>query len=82
MLSSVLQSKDAINVNVQIMRTFVKLRHLKKQNDALMERVSKLESDSDEMKKIFQLVFDKFDQLEVKVSLLPKDCKKIGLERN
>ena len=80
MLSSVLQSKDAINMNVEIMRTFVRLRHLIKQDDSLVERVSKLELDSDEMKKIFKFVFDKFDQLEVKVPLLPKDRNKIGLK--
>ena len=80
MLSSVLQSKDAINVNVEIMRTFVRLRHVIKQDDSLVERVSKLELDSDEMKKIFKFVFDKFDQLEVKVPLLPKDRNKIGLK--
>ena len=80
MLSSVLQSKDAINVNVEIMRTFVKLRHVLKVDDSLIERVRKLELDSDEMKKIFKFVFDKFDQLEAKIPLLPKDRKKIGLK--
>ena len=58
MLSSVLQSKDAINVNVEIMRTFVRLRHVIKEDDSLVERVSKLELDSDEMKNIFKFVFD------------------------
>ena len=61
MLSSVLQSKDAINVNVEIMRTFVKLRHVFLEEDSLAERVSKLELDSDEMKKIFKFVFDTND---------------------
>ena len=55
MLSSVLQSKDAINVNVEIMRTFVKLRHFIKQDDSLIERVSELEFGSDEMKNIYEL---------------------------
>lgn len=80
MLSSVLQSKDAINVNVEIMRTFVRLRHVIKEDDSLVERVSKLELDSDEMKNIFKFVFDKFDQLEAKAPLLPKDRNKIGLK--
>ena len=80
MLSSVLQSKDAINVNVEIMRTFVRLRHVIQQDDSLVERVSKLELDSDEMKKIFKYVFDKFDQLEIKYPVLPKDRNKIGLK--
>jgi len=80
MLSSVLQSRDAIHVNVEIMRIFVRLRHLVKQDESLIERVSKLELDCDEMKKIFKFVFDKFDQLEVKVPLLPKGRNKIGLK--
>lgn len=80
MLSSVLQSKSAINVNVEIMRIFVRLRHTLKAEDLLLERVNKLEVDSDEMKSIFKFIFDKFDQLEVKVPLFPKDRNKIGLK--
>ena len=79
MLSSVLHSKRAISINVEIMRTFVKLRHFSKEDDSLSDRVSKLEIDSNEMKKIFKYVFDKFEQLEMKTPLLPKDRKKIGL---
>lgn len=80
MLSSVLQSKDAISVNVEIMRTFVSLRQMVTKDDSLVERVRSLELDSDEMKKIFKFVFDKFDQLEAKVPLIPKDRSKIGLK--
>lgn len=80
MLSSVLQSRDAINVNVEIMRIFVKLRRVLKQDYSLIDRVRRLELESDEMKKIFKFVFDKFDQLEIKVPLLPRDRKKIGLK--
>ena len=80
MLSSVLNSKDAINVNIHIMRVFVKLRQSFNYDDSLIERVNLLEADSDEMKKIFKLVFDKFDKLDITNPVLPKDRSKIGLK--
>lgn len=43
MLSSVLKSKQAITVNVQIMRTFVKMRQFALENKDLAERLSIVE---------------------------------------
>ena len=43
MLSSVLKSKQAITVNVQIMRTFVKMRQFALENKDLSERLSMVE---------------------------------------
>ena len=43
MLSSVLRSPTAINVNIQIMRTFVNLRQWALENKDMVERLSKLE---------------------------------------
>ena len=42
MLSSVLRSKRAIAVNVEIMRTFVKLRHILTSNAELARRLGEL----------------------------------------
>lgn len=55
MLSSVLRSKQAVQVNVEIMRTFVQLRKESTVNKSLSRRLSKLEQKYDEQ---FTVVFD------------------------
>lgn len=62
MLSSVLRSKRAIAVNVEIMRTFVRLRHLVASNDALAKKLGVLEKKYDRQ---FKVVFDTIRQLTV-----------------
>ncbi len=54
MLSSVLNSKKAIQVNIQIMRTFMKLRELAITHKDLRIRVDELEKKYDQQ---FQVVF-------------------------
>ncbi len=60
MLSSVLRSKCAITVNIEIMRAFVKLRQLLASNAELSRRLDELESKYD---KQFKVVFDAIRQL-------------------
>ena len=60
MLSSVLRSKRAISVNVEIMRAFVKLRQIFASNAELSHRLDELESKYD---KQFRVVFDAIRQL-------------------
>ena len=60
MLSSVLRSKRAITVNIEIMRAFVKLRQMLASNAELSRRLDKLESKYD---KQFRVVFDAIRQL-------------------
>jgi hypothetical protein len=55
MLSSVLRSKCAIIVNIEIMRAFVKLRQMLASNAELSRRFDELESKYD---KPFRVVFD------------------------
>jgi len=55
MLSSVLRSKRAVQVNVEIIRTFVKLRAMTADHKALARRLNKLEEKYD---KQFAVVFD------------------------
>ena len=43
MLSSVLKSEQAISVNIQIMRTFVKMRQWAIENKEISQRLSELE---------------------------------------
>ena len=72
MLSSVLKSKRAIQVNIQIIRTFTKLRELIATNKELREKIEKLESKYDQQ---FRVVFEAIKQL-----LAPptKPVRKIG----
>ena len=60
MLSSVLNSKQAIAVNIQIIRTFTKLRELIAGNEYLLRRLEALEKQSDEQ---FRIVFDAIRRL-------------------
>lgn len=55
MLSSVLRSKRAAAVNVQVMRTFVKLRSILLEHEDLWRRLDELESKYDDQ---FKAVFD------------------------
>jgi phage regulator Rha-like protein len=55
MLSSVLTSKRAVEVNIAIVRTFVKLREVLADNALLRERIESLERKYDEQ---FQQVFE------------------------
>ena len=72
MLSSVLRSKRAITVNIEIMRAFVKLRQMFVSNAELARRLDKLES---KYAKRFKIVFDAIRHLMVQPD---KDRKEIG----
>jgi len=60
MLSSVLRSKQAISVNIEIMRAFVKLRQMLASNAELSRQLNELESKYDRQ---FRVVFDAIRQL-------------------
>ena len=60
MLSSVLRSKRAIQVNIAIMRTFVRLRAMLATHKGLADKLAKLEQEYDEK---FRVVFDAIRQL-------------------
>lgn len=60
MLSSVLKSQRAVQVNIQIMRTFVRLRQMLVSNDVLLERLDKLEAKYDAK---FKIVFSAIREL-------------------
>jgi hypothetical protein len=60
MLSSVLNSERAIQVNIEIMRTFVELRRMLASNAELSQRFDELENKYDVQ---FKVVFDAIRQL-------------------
>jgi hypothetical protein len=67
MLSSVLRSKRAIQVNIEIMRAFVKLRQMLASNTALARKLATLEKKYDAQ---FKVVFDAIRQFYP-----VRDCK-------
>ena len=60
MLSSVLRSERAVQVNVQIMRAFVRMRQLLASHKGLMEKILTMEKKYD---KQFKIVFEAIYQL-------------------
>jgi len=63
MLSSVLKSKRAIQVNVAIMRAFVKLRQILSTHKELAQKFKELESRMDKSDDKIQIIFEAIKQL-------------------
>ncbi|MBI5665972.1 MAG: ORF6N domain-containing protein [Nitrospirae bacterium] len=78
MLSSVLHSKQAIQVNIAIMRTFVKLKEMLSANKELAHKLGQLERKMEKHDDEIKLIFDAIRQL-----MLPSETKKkkIGFKR-
>ena len=72
MLSSVLRSKRAIHVNIEIMRTFVRLKRLVASNEDLSRKIEKLEQRYDAK---FKIVFDAIRKL---MNPAPSQKNRIG----
>ena len=78
MLSSVLNSEQAISVNISIMRIFTKLRSFLLLEKEINDRMDKLEIETNE---VFQVVFKRLDTMEkIIVPRLSPNRKKIGLK--
>ncbi len=76
MLSSVLRSERAIQVNIQIMRTFAKLRQMIISHKELARKLEKLERKYDAK---FRLVFDAIRELMAPPA---EPTRKIGFDRH
>ncbi len=72
MLSSVLNSKRAIQVNIQIMRTFTKIRGMLATHKELKQKIEEMEKKYDYQ---FKIVFDTIKQL---IEPPQKSKKRIG----
>ena len=68
MLSGVLRSKRAVQVNIQIMNTFVQLRRMLADNKVLAQRLDEMEKKYDAQ---FKVVFDSLRKL-----IAPTDSRK------
>ncbi len=72
MLSSVLNSERAVQVNIQIIRTFTKLREILSENKQLAEKIEGMESKYD---KQISIIFEALRSLMIEEA---KPKKKIG----
>jgi hypothetical protein len=78
MLSSILNSEQAISVNISIMRIFAKLRSFLLLEKEINARMHKIETETNE---VFQVVFERLDAVEKTIApRLPPNRKKIGLK--
>ena len=77
MLSSVLSSSRAIQVNISIMRTFIKMRSFLAMETSLVEKVGRLEKGTNQL---FKVVFERLDSLEDVLPEHPKNRKRIGIK--
>ncbi len=77
MLSGVLNSGRAIEVNISIMRIFTKLRSFYALEDRLDRRVDSLEQS---ITQVFKVVFERLDNLD-EFAIKQKRRKKIGLKK-
>jgi len=78
MLSTVLNTERAIQINITIMRIFTKLRSFLVMEDSFEHRLSNLEVGTN---KLFKVVFERLDSLEEDSSVIKVDRKKIGFKR-
>ena len=77
MLSSVLKSKEAIQVNIEIMRAFVQLKRLTYVHKDLKQKLEFLESKYD---KQFKIVFDALNEIMMPPELPKK--RRIGFQHD
>jgi hypothetical protein len=78
MLSSVLSSERAIEINISIIRTFIKLRSFLSMESSINARMGNLEV---KFTKIFKVVLEELDSLEeLIIPKLSPNRKKIGLK--
>ena len=76
MLSSVLNSNQAIEVNISIMRIFVQLRSFLLMEEKLNKRMDQLESG---INKVFKVVFQRLDAIDEATPAIRPVRKRIGL---
>jgi regulator of replication initiation timing len=77
MLSSVLNSKQAIQVNIQVMRIFTRIRQMFMDNTELRLEIEKIKTKLDNHDKNMEVVFRYLDELLAKKEE-PKPRKRIG----
>lgn len=75
MLSSVLKSKRAVSVNIQIMRTFIKLRKMLSKHASLARKLKELEGRVGNHDEQIKSIFDAINEL---IEMPDKTVKNVG----
>ena len=75
MLSSVLNSEKAVEINIEIMRAFVRYRALLDENQSVRTEIQQLDN---KINKIFEYLQDKIELLEGKKYIVSGKRRKIG----
>lgn len=78
MLSSVLNSETAIEVNIQIIRTFTRIRQMLSEHTELRLEVEKIKKKLDNQDKNMEVVFQYLDELLKKKDQTQPERKSIG----
>ena len=82
MLSSVLRSDRAVQMNILIMRAFVRMRELIASNKDLAERIAKLERGHERTASVIEILVEDIDRLADEVkdmkALPPVKKRRIG----
>ncbi len=81
MLSSILNSKQAIQTNIQIMRIFTRTRKLLLENVEIMKLIQIIEQKTDGNTKSIELLFEYMDQLMAEKEIKEKPRKLIGFKK-
>jgi hypothetical protein len=79
MLSSVLRSERAIQMNIAIMRTFVRLREMIAAHKELAARIDRIEANQGQHASVISLLVE---EIEAMKALPPPSKKKIGFHRH
>ncbi|MBL1279058.1 MAG: ORF6N domain-containing protein [Fluviicola sp.] len=79
MLSSVLNSQTAINLNIQIIRTFTKMREMILTSKDLLLKMEQIEKRSDQQDESIEVIFRYLKQL---ISLDKQPKKELGYKPN
>lgn len=80
MLSSVLNSKQAIQVNIQVMRIFTRIRQMLADNTEIRLEVEKIKNKLDNQDKNMEIVFRYLDELLEKQDQPNPPRKRIGFK--
>src|SRR6187549_132083 len=81
MLSSILNSERAIEVNIQIMRIFVKLRSMLLDTSSLKEEIHNIKSILDKHNKSFEIVADYLDGLSERLDAVEQTVRQENRKR-
>ncbi len=73
MLSSVLKSKRAVQMNIIIIRAFVKLREVLYTHKDMAERIEKIENNQERHASVIKLLADEIDKMQALPQEPPKD---------